>query len=82
MSKYIEECAIRGDFRGVSCYVRTYKDGSKFEIETTGAIRDWLADPRLGVENNETLPIGEINKQYLYKKLGEFIAMQLKEKNT
>jgi hypothetical protein len=81
MSEYIEESAL-GNHMGIGCLVRTWKDGSKFEIETTGAIRDWLEDPRLGVENNETLPIGELNKQYLYKKLSEFIAMQLKETNT
>ena len=78
---YVEECAL-GSFMGVSCYVRTWKDGSKFEVEFTDQTRNWLTDARLANENGETVPCGELNKQYLYKKLGEFIAMNLKDKNT
>jgi hypothetical protein len=76
MSEYIEESAL-GNHMGIGCLVRTWKDGSKLEIEFTDASYDWLTDPRLGRENGEITPCGELNKQYLYKKLGEFIAMKL-----
>ena len=78
MSEYIEESAF-GNHMGIGCWVRTWKDGSKFEVEFSDASYDWLTDPRLGRENGEITPCGELNKQYLYKKLGEFIAMKLRE---
>jgi len=81
MSKYIEESAF-GTHMGIGCWVRTWKDGSKFEVEFSDVGYDWLTDPRLCGASDKITPCGEVNKQYLYEKLGEFIAMKLKEKNN
>lgn len=80
MDKYDEDCALNSVL-GVGCYVRTYKDGSKLEIEFTNQSNEWLTDPRLAKENGEAIKVGELNKKYLHKKLDDFIEAKLKEKN-
>lgn len=72
MSEYVEEAGL--SFEGASCLVRSYKDKRRFEIIFTENARSWLTDQRLGLnENLDAVPIGELNRAYLHKKLSEYI---------
>lgn len=72
-----EEVGIWHD--GVSVYIRTVNE-NKFEVEFTESAMDWLTDPRMAVVSEDLhLPIGEMNQQYLVKKLNEFVGTYMEK---
>lgn len=73
--EYEEEYGIHNATSASVC-VRTQKDGSKFEVMPSRSFNDWLNDNRLANDNGRTITIGELNKEYLHRKLDEFIDMQ------
>lgn len=75
MSNFDEECGLLLSVPKTTCYVRTYKDGSRFEIVAEKHMREWLTNATLAVVDKGTMTIGDINKEYLHKKLDEFINL-------
>ena len=81
MNKLYNEEAALGDFRGVSCFVRTAKDGSKFEIELTNLSKEWLTSQTLVKHDGAVMTMGQRNCHYLHDKLNEFINSAMGKEN-
>ena len=77
-SKLYDEEASLESFHGVGCFVRTYKNENKLEIEFTEHAKKWLTNQTLCKHDGAIMTIGQRNIYYLQSKLDEFINSAMK----